>query len=353
MNAKFYNCKKDSKQVFKLQASDELTNTAINIEVLTPEVNVVRPKIRVKTDRLNNDANYCYIDGKFSRYYYIKSWTAENGYITMDLEVDVLMTYRKDLMKSTAIVKRVDNLVQNGSWKYPNGAKPNFYLEDSELPLNAYTNVRTLEFAGGFEPSTQTFFLNIAGDVVEPDDPDDPPSGGDYSIYVISAMCGNFWQESTINPGIWESLSSGTWESTYKGYGLGQWTNLTVHGRLYNLHAWLQSKGYADDDGDAQLSYLVHEAYWIPHNDYPQFQTLNDFLTSDSTDLTTLTHAFNQCWEGIHDSTWEDRVTYANTVYNYLSTHSGDSNTWIKGNNYLTDSQKLNNAVLVYQFFNN
>ena len=353
MNAKFYNCKKDSKQVFKLSSADELTPVAINIEILTPNTDVVHPTIKVNSTRLNSDCNYCYIDGAFSRYYYIKTWKAENGYITMDLEEDVLMTYRRDLMNSTAIVKRVDNIVQNGAWKYPSGAKPNFYLQDDTLPLNAYTNVRTKKFPNGFNSNAQTFFLNIAGDVIEPDDPDDPPSGGDYSMYVIAAMCGNFWHESTVNPGIWEGLNVGNWETTMRGYGLGQWTNVgTTHGRLYNLHTWMNSKGYASDDGDGQLSYLIYEAYWTPHADYPQFQTLADFLTSDSTDLTTLTHAFNRCWEGIHDASWDTRVTYANTVYTYLQSHSTDTVDWVKGNRYLTDSERKNNAVKVYQFFN-
>ena len=353
MQAKFYNCKKDSKQVFKICAADELTPTAIQIEILDQEVDVVHPHIRVNTTKLDGDANYCYIGGDFNRYYYIKNWKTEHGYITMELEEDVLQTYRKDLLDSTAIVKRVDNIVQNGVWKYPAGAKPNFYLKDDTLKMNAYTNVRTLEFDGGFDASKQTFFLNIAGDVIEADDPDDPPSGGDYSMYVIAAMCGNFWTESTINPGIWESLSAGSWESTLKGYGLGQWTNVgTVHGRLYNLHQWTNSKGFASDDGDGQLSYLVYENYWTPHTDYPAFQTLTDFLTSQSTDLATLTHAFNRCWEGIHDSSWDARVTQANTIYTYLQSHATDTVDWIKGNRYLSDAEKKNNAVKVYQFFN-
>ena len=27
------------------------------------------------------------------------------------------------------------------------------------------------------------------------------------NLYVIAAICGNFYQESTVNPGIWEGLT--------------------------------------------------------------------------------------------------------------------------------------------------
>ena len=45
-----------------------------------------------------------------------------------------------------------------------------------------------------------------------------------WSVHAICAMLGNIQSESTINPGIWESLSpySG-------GYGLVQWTPYTKY----------------------------------------------------------------------------------------------------------------------------
>ena len=357
MLAKFYNCTRDEKYVFKVKASDQTNTEPVNVEILTPATNVVRPTIRLQTGRIGGHTNYVYLSD-LQRFYFIRSWNMDNGYITCELEVDPKMSWRQGLMNTETMIKRVDNYQyknnQGGfSWKYPKGAKPNYYLADSEMKFNSYTNVRTIEFPDGFNDERQEFFLAIAGDVENADDPDAPPSGGDYSMYVIAAMCGNFWQESTINPAIWESLNVGSWTSTLKGYGLGQWTNYgTTHGRLYNLHQWTHSKKFADDDGDGQLAYLVYENYWIYNSAYSQFNSLSDFLSSTSTDLTTLTHAFNRCWEGIHDATWDDRVTYASTVYNYLTTHYNDSVSWIKGNRYLSDSEKLNNAVKVYQYFN-
>lgn len=173
------------------------------------------------------------------------------------------------------------------------------------------------------------------------------------SIYVVSAIAGNFWQESTLNPGVWESLSEGDWTDLLKGYGLGQWTNTggDTHGRLYRLHDYLVSNGYPIDSGDGQIAFLLHENYWTPRQEAASFSTLTDFLNSESTDLEMLTHAWNIGWEGIHDSSWDARVGYAEQCLEYIADHYNDDsiNFWITGNRYLSTSERLHNAVMLYK----
>lgn len=173
------------------------------------------------------------------------------------------------------------------------------------------------------------------------------------SIYVISAICGNFWQESTLSPGVWQNLTPGLPTDLRKGYGLGQWTNVNgdTHGRLYQLTTWLTENGYEQDDGDGQLAFLLYENLWIPHADYT-FQTLTEFLQSDSTDIEMLTHAFNRCWEGIHDQSWDLRVEFANRCYKYIQDHYDDKSItrWYTENIYLPESNTLNNAVMIYRY---
>jgi len=173
--------------------------------------------------------------------------------------------------------------------------------------------------------------------------------------YVISAMCGNFWIESNINPGIWESLVVGNWSDIGHGYGLGQWTNAVgqPNGRLYKLKEWLDSNGYTITDGDAQCQYLIVEDNWYPNPDYPDLTSLSDFMTTTNNNLTYLTHAWNLCWEGIHDASWDTRVTKAGIVYDYITQHANDTSItqWIVGNRYLSDDEILNNAVMMYRFF--
>lgn len=181
--------------------------------------------------------------------------------------------------------------------------------------------------------------------------------GSTISIYVISAMCGNFWQESTINPSVWESLTESSFTSLNHGYGLGQWTNTggDTHGRLYRLYDYLTTGGYSIDDGNAQIDYLIKENVWYSTAEASEYSNLTEFLNSSDTDLTALTHAFNRGWEGIHDSSWDARVTYANNCYNYILEHYNDEGitNWITGNRYLSDTEKLNNAVMVYRKLSN
>lgn len=174
------------------------------------------------------------------------------------------------------------------------------------------------------------------------------------SIYVISALCGNWKQESTINGGLWENRTVGNWTDLRKGYGIGQWTNTggDTHGRLYQLHEWLVSNGYDIDDAEAQIQYMIVEGTWYSTQEASLFSSLDDFLASDSTDIAMLTHAFNIGWEGIHDSSWDTRVTYANECYDYITAHKDDTSItqWYKGNRYLSNAETLNNAVMAYRY---
>lgn len=174
------------------------------------------------------------------------------------------------------------------------------------------------------------------------------------SIFVVSAMCGNFWQESGINPGVWEGLAEGTWTDLGKGYGLGQWTNTggDTHGRLYQLHEYLSDNGLENDDLYGQLDFLVEEGVWYSAGSAADFATLDEFINSDSTDIAYLTHAFNRGWEGIHDDTWDARVDYANRCYDFIMENydNEDITEYYTGNVYLSESQRLNNAVMIYRY---
>lgn len=178
-------------------------------------------------------------------------------------------------------------------------------------------------------------------------------SGYGVSPYVAAAIAGNMWQESGLSPGIWENLTPATPTTLLHGYGLGQWTNTggDTHGRLYQLCTWLSDNGYAQDDGDGQLAFLVHENVWYKNSEYP-FNNLTDFLKSDSTDITMLTHAYNLCWEGIHDSSWDARVSYAQNCLSFIQSNANDTSitTWYNGNTYLPNNQRLNNAVMLFRF---
>jgi len=176
------------------------------------------------------------------------------------------------------------------------------------------------------------------------------------SVYVVSAICGNWWIESGINSGVWESLQQGTWTDLNKGYGLGQWTNTggDTHGRLYKLNEWLTNNGFPSDSFNGQLDYIEVEDVWFRRAEAYKYVNLQGFLTSQSTDITDLTHAWNIGWEGIHDATWDSRVTHAREVCEYIQQNYDPSQSYspIIGNRYLSNSERFNNALYMYHVWN-
>lgn len=80
---------------------------------------------------------------------------------------------------------------------------------------------------------------------------------------AVAGMLGNMQTESTINPGVWESLSP----NVNNGYGLVQWTPAT------KLISWAESEGLDYTSGDAQLQRIDWEVannqQWIATSLYP------------------------------------------------------------------------------------
>lgn len=62
--------------------------------------------------------NYCYIE-ELNRYYFINSYTIEkNNLIKLQLETDVLMTFKNDILLSFGIVKETKNNQNNFSSQF-------------------------------------------------------------------------------------------------------------------------------------------------------------------------------------------------------------------------------------------
>lgn len=80
---------------------------------------------------------------------------------------------------------------------------------------------------------------------------------------AVAGMLGNMQTESTINPGVWESLSP----NVNNGYGLVQWTPAT------KLISWAESEGLDYTSGDTQLQRIDWEVannqQWIATSQYP------------------------------------------------------------------------------------
>lgn len=168
------------------------------------------------------------------------------------------------------------------------------------------------------------------------------------NLHVIAAICGNFWQESTVNPGIWENLTVGA-----PGFGLGQWTdNPPIVERRTALFNWLDANGYARDSGDGQLAFLVHEDIWIPTSfQQSDYNTLTEFFQSTDTSTAKLVEEWMFHWEGINDGSYNNRLDFALSVYNYLTSGVTERQPWYSSNSYLSTDQAKWNSLRIMDFF--
>lgn len=173
------------------------------------------------------------------------------------------------------------------------------------------------------------------------------------NLYVIAAICGNFWQESTVNPGIWERKDGQIINTP--GYGLGQWTdNPPYVERRTALFNYLDSHGYARDSGDGQLEFLVYENIWIPTTfQQSDYQTLTDFFQSTSIDLQALTREWMYHWEGIDDGSFNARWGAASDILQFFRDNSPSSyrEPWFTVNDYLSMNQACWNSMRIMDFF--
>lgn len=174
------------------------------------------------------------------------------------------------------------------------------------------------------------------------------------SFYVVSAICGNFYGESGVNPArveIGVTITDLADPNQYGGYGLGQWTNNPATGlvRRTNLINWLDNNGYSRDSGEGEMNFLIYENHWV--RNYGSINSLTDFLNSDSTDVHELARIWWRNWEGIIPSqqSQRDRINFADNVLPYLIEHYDDAsiNQWTARNDYLTETEMKNNSVLI------
>lgn len=165
--------------------------------------------------------------------------------------------------------------------------------------------------------------------------------------YVVAAICGNFWQESTVNPGIWEGLVIGN-----PGFGLGQWTdNPPIVMRRTALFDYLDAHGYSRDSGDGQLEFLIYEDLWIPSLiQQSAYNTLTDYFNSSSTSLSDLVLEWMYHWEGINDGSDANRLSFAQTVLPYIQNPPTGRDPWHTSNSYNSQANAIENSLLIRDY---
>ena len=103
----------------------------------TGELSIESPFIIADYDANILSCNYAYIDG-FKRYYHFSETPKiENGFIKIQLETDVLMSFKNDILNADISASRSFN-------------KPNYYLTDNKVLFSNNTNIKTFRFPNNF-----------------------------------------------------------------------------------------------------------------------------------------------------------------------------------------------------------
>lgn len=142
-----------------------------------------------------------------------------------------------------------------------------------------------------------------------------------WSLNAVCGVLGNMEIESTINPGIWQSLQVGT-----GGFGLVQWTPHT------NYTDWADANGYDWTDGYGQLVWIneqtVPTGQWIATTDYNL--TFNEFKVSNNSPE-YLASAFLKNFERAGVEVEADRQSNARAWFDlFTGTDTPGDNTYIK-----------------------
>lgn len=132
-----------------------------------------------------------------------------------------------------------------------------------------------------------------------------------WTLNAIAGMLGNMQHESTINPGIWQSLNEGNLSG---GFGLVQWTPAT------KLIEWAESTGRVYTDIDAQLERILWELangeQFYKTDAYP---ITFEAFTKSSKSPEYLAGAFLYNYERPKEYNITPRQTAARYWFNYLS----------------------------------
>lgn len=115
------------------------------------DVNIMSPVVRISTESAPVRCNYCYIP-EFERYYFITSIDAFRvGVYDLTLSVDVLMSFRGDIMQLPAIVDK-QTMEENGDE----------YIDDSSFITDNLMFATVYNYPNGFN-DTPEYILITAG----------------------------------------------------------------------------------------------------------------------------------------------------------------------------------------------
>lgn len=132
MKITLYNTKSDKEKLNK-----DLTELVVVDDAkITTSFDMLKATVILKRNIINDITriNYLYIDS-FKRFYFCEV-SIENGFIILSCDVDVLMSYKNDILKIEATIDR-NEFLRNG------------YIQDDSYKVLAYEEVVCKSFPSG------------------------------------------------------------------------------------------------------------------------------------------------------------------------------------------------------------
>lgn len=115
--------------------------------VFKEDVDLMNPRIIFQTSSDLTGVNYMQLNDK---YYFVHIECIQGGRYNIYGHVDVLTTYKDAIRSQIGIIRR-------------NANNYNRYLQDDKIKMNAYEQVKTLQFPSGFSKTMQYYLITIGG----------------------------------------------------------------------------------------------------------------------------------------------------------------------------------------------
>lgn len=137
MELKFY---KQAATPNRVDKSGYLTEIgSLSGVILKADTNLMRPTFILKTSPLVYNSNYLY-NTFTKRYYYIRTITAmSGGRISIDCDIDVLFTYKNEILNSSGWVVRSNNVLTTTD---------DYAMLHNDYPFRADYKVEGVDFSG-------------------------------------------------------------------------------------------------------------------------------------------------------------------------------------------------------------
>lgn len=120
------------------------------------DTNITHPTFKVSDSNISEGCNYLYVSD-VNRYYFIRNKIYSKQCIYLECDVDVLMSFKSNILKQKCLIKRNEYLF-------------NLYQNDEKMKLYSYEAVRTVQFPGGFNLNTQQFVMGVVGSQIFEDE---------------------------------------------------------------------------------------------------------------------------------------------------------------------------------------